>query len=172
MATFNQLGQIAITPQFQSRVRYAMSVAAASVYSEAFVANGATASANAVLHFASTTGIVAGMPVFDLTTAGVIPAGTTVLSLTATTVTISANVTGAGVAIGDSISFVVGHAARATFAHAVTTGTFDLLGASFAVLGNSTIAAEAVYATQPDFAIPDADIQFAVNSLWPLLAGA
>lgn len=149
-----------------------MSVAAASVYAETFTANAATAAANAVLHFASTTGIVAGNPVFDLTTTGVIPAGATVLSTTATTVTISASVTGAGVAIGDSIAFVSGHVARAAFAHNVTTGNFDLIGAAFAVLGNSTIAAEAVLTTTPDFAIPDTDIQFAVNSLWNLLAGA
>jgi hypothetical protein len=126
----------------------------------------------AVLHFASTTGIAVGNPVFDITTPAVIPAGATVLSLTATTVTISANVTGAGVAVGDSISFVSGHVKRATFANNVTSGNFDLTGATFAVLGNTTISAEANINTQPDFGIPDSDIQFAVNSLWNLLAGA
>lgn len=173
MANFNQLGaQIAITPQFQARVRYAMSVAAVSVYNETFTASAATAASSAVLHFASTTGIVVGNPVFDLTTAGVIPAGATVLSLTATTVTISANVTGTGVLVGDSIAFISGHVPRAAYAHNVAIGNFDLIGAVFAVLSNSTIAAEAVVTTQPDFAIPDSDIQFAVNSIWNLLAGA
>jgi hypothetical protein len=173
MATFNQLGMvIAQSPTMQARVRLALSISAASVYAETFTASAATAAANAVLHFASTTGIAAGNPVFDLTTAGVIPSGATVLSTTATTVTISANVTGAGVAIGDSISFVSGHVARAAFAHSITTGSFDLLGATFAVLGNTTISAEANINTQPDFGIPDSDVQFAVNSLWNLLAGA
>lgn len=173
MANYNALGQIAAAPQFQSRVRYAMCLAAASVYSETLTATAATAAGNAILTFASVPGsIVAGLPVYDLTTPGVIPAGTTVLSVTATTVTLSANVAGAGVGKLDTISFVANHAARASFASKVASGTYNLLDVVYAVLGNSTIAAEAVYATQPDFAIPDSDIQFSVNSLWNLFAGA
>lgn len=69
------------------------------------VTNGTTASGNAVLHFATTPAwVVAGMAVYD-TTAAVIPAATTVLSFTGTTVTLSANATGGGVGSGDTIVF-------------------------------------------------------------------
>lgn len=68
--------------------------------------NGTTASGNATLHFASTpTWIVAGMSVRDATTPSVIPANTTVLSTTGTTVVMSANATGGGVGGTDSIVF-------------------------------------------------------------------
>ncbi len=68
--------------------------------------NGTTASGNATLHFASTPAwIVAGMSVTDLTSGSVIPAATTVLSTTGTTVVMSANATGSGVGSGDTIVF-------------------------------------------------------------------
>lgn len=68
--------------------------------------NGATASGNATLHFASTPSwIVPGMTVRDATSAAVIPAGTTVLSTTGTTVVMSANATGGGVGGTDIITF-------------------------------------------------------------------
>ncbi len=104
MASFTDLATIANNIGFQNRVRYAMSVAAASVYSEA--------------------------------------------------------------------SSTAAHIIRANFAHDVTKGEFNLLQCTYAVLGNSTIAAEAILATTPDYAIPDSDIQFAVNSLWNLFAEA
>lgn len=67
--------------------------------------NGTTASGNAVLHFATTPAwVTAGMYVYD-TTAAVIPANTTVLSFTGTTVTLSANATAGGVGSGDTIVF-------------------------------------------------------------------
>jgi hypothetical protein len=67
--------------------------------------NAATSSGN-VLHFGSVSSVVvAGCVVEDLTNSGAIPAGTTVASTTATTVTLSANVTGSGVGNGDSIAF-------------------------------------------------------------------
>lgn len=70
------------------------------------VTNGATASGNAVLHFATTpTWVVAGMVVSNLTTPASIPASATVLSTTVNTVTMSVNAAGAGVANGDSIIF-------------------------------------------------------------------
>lgn len=103
MATFIALGQIAPTSEFQSRVAYAMGVAAASVYSEA----------------------------------GTVP----------------------------------GHTARAAFANKVANGNYSLPAAALLVLSNATIAAEANNAVSGN-AIPDSDIQFAVNSLWNLLAGA
>lgn len=103
-ATYNQLAKIANTLEFQGRIKYAMNVAAAAVYSE--------------------------------------------------------------------VNTTPGHAARAVYATKVAAGTYSITDATYAVLGNATIAAEAVYATQPDFAIPDTDIQFSVNSLWNLFAGA
>ena len=47
-----------------------------------------------------------GMLAYDLTTPSAIPAGTTVVSVTGTTVTLSANVAGGGVLNGDTIIFV------------------------------------------------------------------
>lgn len=64
----------------------------------------------------------------------------------------------------------VGHPARVALAVQISRGGFPG-GAYTAVLTNATIAAEAVLATTPGYAIPDADIQFAVNSIWNLLAG-
>lgn len=66
---------------------------------------------------------------------------------------------------------VTGHTARAAYAVKVANGTYDLRSATIMVLGNSTIAAEATV-TGANNAIPDADIQFSVNSLWNVLAGA
>lgn len=77
--------------------------------------NNTTASGNAVLNFASVPAwIVAGMTVTDLTAPSVIPAGTTVLSKTGTTVTMSANATGGGVGNGDTINFSMFPAATAS----------------------------------------------------------
>jgi hypothetical protein len=68
--------------------------------------NGTTANGNPTLHFAATPAwVVAGMTITDNTTPSAIPAGTTVLSTTGTTVTMSANAAGAGVGGTDSISF-------------------------------------------------------------------
>lgn len=68
--------------------------------------NGTTASGNPTLHFAATPAwIVAGMTITDITAPSVIPAGTTVLSTAGTTVTMSANATGAGVGGTDVINF-------------------------------------------------------------------
>lgn len=72
-------------------------------------------------------------------------------------------------------SGVTGHAARAALAICVLNGNFNLSGACYGVLTNSTIAAEAtIPASGPPAGntIPDADIQFAVNSIWNVLAGA
>jgi hypothetical protein len=77
--------------------------------------NGTTASGNAILHFASVPAwIVAGMTVRDATTPAAIPAATTVLSTTGTTVTLSANAAGGGVGNGDTITFSAFAAAAAS----------------------------------------------------------
>jgi hypothetical protein len=65
------------------------------------VTNASTAAGSPVLNFADTFGILQNMPV----TGTNIPANTRVLSCTATTCTLTNNVTGAGVASGASITF-------------------------------------------------------------------
>ena len=73
---------------------------------QSFTTNNTTASGNAILHFASTTGIVAGMTIVDVTAGNsVIPFGTTVLLTTGTTVVMSANAGGSGVGSGDTVKF-------------------------------------------------------------------
>lgn len=68
--------------------------------------NGTTASGNPTLNFAAVPAwVTVGMYVYDLTAPTVIPAATTVISKTGTTVVMSANATGAGVGSGDSIVF-------------------------------------------------------------------
>lgn len=68
--------------------------------------NGTTAAGNNTLHFATTPPwIINGMVIADLTTPSAIPAGTTVVSSTGTTVVMSNNAAGAGVGNGDSIVF-------------------------------------------------------------------
>lgn len=63
------------------------------------------AASGSVLTFSAVTGVVAGMPVTDTTTGGVIPANTVVVSFTGTTVTLSNAVTAGGVLSGDTINF-------------------------------------------------------------------
>lgn len=93
------------------------------------VTNATTAAGNAVLHFAATpawlqalTGGGAGAVVSDTTGGGLIPAGTTVLSSTGTSVTMSANATGAGVGNGDTIVFSAFSAATGSAPSQVTNG--------------------------------------------------
>ena len=70
----------------------------------AYVTTAATSSGT-TLTFLHTTGIAAGQIVTDTTGSGRIPANTTVISTTLTTVLISNAVTGGGVLLGDSINF-------------------------------------------------------------------
>lgn len=58
--------------------------------------------------------IVAGMTARDITSSSVIPAGTTVVSTTSATVTLTSGVTGAGVASGDTLGFSAWPAASAS----------------------------------------------------------
>lgn len=82
----------------------------------------------------------------------------------------------AAAAVYSESTGITGHTARAAYANKVANGTYSLPAAALVVLSNSTIAAEAVVTVSQGSAsgnsIPDADIQFAVNSLWNLLAGA
>lgn len=104
MANYVDLGSIATRSDFQSRVAYAMGIAATNVYSE--------------------------------------------------------------------VNTTPGHANRALFATKVANGNYNLPSAALMVLGNSSIGAEANISTANGYAIPDSDIQFAVNSLWNVMAGA
>lgn len=178
MATLGQLVGIQENHEFQGRVAGALGVAAAAVYSETSLAatTASTVVGSKVLTFSVvpawiTPGSTA--TVVDLTTSGAIPSNAVVATtnFTAATVTLSIPVTGTAVLSGDIISFTQ-HARRAAYASNIGSGNYNLPAACYAVLGNSTIAAEANPATTPDFAIADADIQFAVNSLWNMLAGA
>lgn len=64
-----------------------------------------------------------------------------------------------------------GHPARKDLAIRTFNGAYSVQTVAMMVLTNSTIAAEANINTTPGFAIPDSDIQFAVNSLWNDIAG-
>jgi hypothetical protein len=67
---------------------------------------GPTAAANRTLHFAAVPGtILPGMLIVDVAAAGVIPAGTTVVSTTTVTVEMSQSASGSGVRSGDKIEF-------------------------------------------------------------------
>lgn len=78
----------------------------------------------------------------------------------------------AAVAVYAEAGTTPGHAARTAYAIKVANGQANLQSAALAVLTNATIAAEAVKTNAAGNGIPDGDIQFAVNSLWNLLAGA
>lgn len=67
--------------------------------------NGITAAGSAILHFASAPVVPIGARVNDQTAITVIPANATVVARDATTITLSANVTGAGVGSADVIGF-------------------------------------------------------------------
>jgi hypothetical protein len=64
------------------------------------------------------------------------------------------------------------HALRSRYAIQVVGGSANLRGVALAVLTNATIAAEAnVSEPTQQYAIPDSDIQFAINSIFNDLAG-
>src|SRR6266478_7185025 len=73
------------------------------------VTNATTAAANGTLHFAGVPNTIQpGMAIIDLSNSGVIPAGTTVSSITSNTVVMSQNASGAGVGASDVIQFFGG----------------------------------------------------------------
>jgi Concanavalin A-like lectin/glucanases superfamily len=73
---------------------------------QTLTASGPTAAGAATLTFAAVpVTLLPGMGISDLTAGPVIPAGTLVVSKTATTVLMSQNATGAGVAVGNTIQF-------------------------------------------------------------------
>lgn len=87
--------------------------------------NAPTPAGNDTLNFAATPSwVAAGMVVADLTTPSAIPAGTTVVSVTATTVVMSANAAGAGVGAADDIVFSSIPVFDTTSGSAIVTVTF------------------------------------------------
>ncbi len=80
--------------------------------------------------------------------------------------------TQAAVSVYNELSSTTGHTQRVAYAESIIQGSYNLAPAALAVLTNSTIAAEATLSSAPGFGIPDADMQFAVNSLWDALANA
>lgn len=113
------------------------------------VTNGTTAAGNAVLHFAATPAwVVQGMSVYDATGASLIPAGTTVLSVAGTTVTMSANAAGAGVGNGDTIVFSAFAAPTGTGPSQTQNGaavTFPAATADWTAAGASPVIAVGFY---------------------------
>jgi hypothetical protein len=80
--------------------------------------------------------------------------------------------TQSAISVYNEASSSTGHIPRLAYATGIIAGNYNLGPAALAVLTNATIAAEATLSSAPDFAIPDTDIQFAVNSLWNALANA
>ena len=91
----------------------------------------AATSSGAVLTFASVpSSIAAGMLATDTTHSSVIPSGTTVLSTTATTVTLSASVSGGGVSSGDVINFYGAASAVTNLTVSETSTTVSIASSS------------------------------------------
>lgn len=174
MALLGELGQIASVERFQRRVWEAMATAAAAVYSEGGFAqvSQATSINGKVLTFSGgvPSWVIPGGTVSDLTSPASIQ-GIMIAAVTATTVTLAQGVSGS--VGGSDVILFNQHTLRAGFASRLLSNpNFNILPYCYAVLVNPTIEAEANINTVPDYNIPDADIQFAVNSMWNLFAGA
>lgn len=77
----------------------------------------------------------------------------------------------AALAVMAEANTVTAHALRVTFATKILSGSANVLLLAYGILENSTISAEAVITTAPDFAIPDSDIQFAMTTIFNAFAG-
>lgn len=77
----------------------------------------------------------------------------------------------AAVAVMAESNTTSGHVLRVQYAHKVLAGLGSYLEWATAVVTNSTIASEANATTTPDFAIPDSDIEFVVNSMYNAFSG-
>lgn len=77
----------------------------------------------------------------------------------------------AAVAVSTEDPLTLNHTARVTFAEKILSGTQQPQIYSVGVVTNPTIALEANASQPPDFGIPDADIEFTVNSLFDSFAG-
>lgn len=164
---------------FAARVAAALAVAAGNVYSEAGFVNtsGPTLVGNKTLTFATASfpgWVVNGASIADASNPSFIPAAAFVTNVATAggtvTVTISQPVTGT-IGTGETISFPQ-HTRRAIFANQIANQQYNLLAISLIVLSNTTLTSEGVDDGGLTNSIPDADLQFAVNSFFNLFAGA
>jgi hypothetical protein len=161
--------------QFQERCWLRFLIAAFAVTTEAITApvTAVTAAGAATLTFApATPASITGLVAINLTAPLVIPVGAKVASVTATTAVLDHNVIGAGVAIGDSISFApAAHAERATFAGALFAKNVNLMMLANAVLADATNRANCLAdKTLPGGNVTDAGIDTQVNAIFTGLA--
>jgi hypothetical protein len=77
----------------------------------------------------------------------------------------------AAIAVYNEAANTPGHATRSAYAVKVINGNVNMQAMALATLTNLTIGAEADPTKPPDFATPDADIHFQVNSMWNSVAG-
>lgn len=77
----------------------------------------------------------------------------------------------AAIAVVAESNATANHGKRCDYAKLILDGSANIFQMAIGVLNNATIAAEANSATTPDFAIPDSDIQFAVNSNFNAYSG-
>jgi hypothetical protein len=63
------------------------------------------------------------------------------------------------------------HAQRVTYAKSVLAGLIDIFSLTVGVVTNPTIFAELNPTATPNYGVPDADIEFTVNSLYNAFAG-
>ncbi|QOY92339.1 hypothetical protein [Paludibaculum fermentans] len=137
-------------------------------YTQSKATNAATAAGNNVLHFATTAipaNYIGGFRSdFGYTVTGTnIPANTTVTSFDATSVTLSANVTGSGIASGASITFTtlptqppwveITQAQACEYASSVVSysarQSFNADGSRFMVIARTLLNTAAFYRTNP-----------------------
>ncbi|HEV2336235.1 MAG TPA: phage tail protein, partial [Stellaceae bacterium] len=113
--------------------------------------NGATTSGS-ILHFAGPlpAGVIAGSVVEDLTNPAAIAAGTTVLSATATSVTLSTNVTGGGVASGATIGFYNGNWGGCQVWVSSDGSTYSLFGTIYRGARQGVLSASLASHADPD----------------------
>ncbi len=138
---FGYLHTVSTNDQFMERCWVRFLVAAFGVAGEAVRApvTAITAAGAATLTFSATPASITGLFVTDLTSRVVIPVGTKIASVTATTAVMDRNAINDGVAEGDSISFAPAfHDERVRFAGALFSNTVSLLLLSNTVLAGAT----------------------------------
>ena len=77
----------------------------------------------------------------------------------------------AAIAVMAEAANTASHQNRVFYSRKILGGGINMQDIAIDVATNATIAAEAVLATTPDYAVPDSDIEFVVNSLFNALAG-
>jgi hypothetical protein len=160
---------------FQDRCygRWLNAAISATTESVQATTNAATAAASNLLHFAAQPGTVAiGWSVVDTTTPSVIPNGTTVLGPLAANITLSANVTGAGVGASDIITFAPPfHAQRVAFAAVLFNNAVNRQTLAMLIMANATNRGNCLSSpTTSGGDILDSDIDFQVNSIFTGIA--